>query len=98
MFFRLCSRAPRMMRCPPAFGSGTRASVPASPAWRTDVRGLAGGPELAAELGDLVAEAGGLLEAELLGRLVHLFLEALDEPAELVGGDPGEVEHRGAGR
>src|SRR5690606_33789892 len=47
-------------------------------------RGSLGVADLAAELVDLVAEAGGVLEAELGRGLVHLLLEGLDEAGELL--------------
>src|ERR1700730_16594488 len=95
MSLRLCSRAPRIVRSVVVVGSATGPSY--RPAARYErMFDSADGAELPAQLGDLVAEPGGFLEAEVLGRLVHLLLEGLDEPAELVGGDPGEVEHRGA--
>src|ERR1700674_2766082 len=93
---RLCSRAPRIVRSVLAVDSATSPSYRAGARYeRTFVS--ADGAQLAAQLGDLVAQPRRLLEPELLGGLVHLLLEALDEPAELLGWDPGEVEHRGAG-
>src|SRR5437588_5553833 len=47
---------------------------------------LTGLAQLALQVADLVAQAGGVLEAQLGGRLVHLLLQGLDEPAELVVG------------
>src|SRR3954471_20279622 len=47
---------------------------------------LTGFPEFALQVVDLVAQAGGVLEAQVGGRLVHLLLQGLDEPAELVVG------------
>src|SRR5947209_17550331 len=47
---------------------------------------LTGFPELALQVVDLVAQAGGVLEAQVGGRLVHLLLQGLDEPAELLVG------------
>src|SRR5918994_5403202 len=52
---------------------------------------LTGVTELAAEVGDLVAEAGRVLEAKVGGGLVHLLLEGLDEPGELLLGQGLEV-------
>ncbi len=46
-------------------------------------RSSAGVAHLATEVVDLVAQACGVLEAQLGGRLVHLRLQGLDEPAEL---------------
>src|SRR6266550_6137592 len=45
--------------------------------------------QLLAELLDLVAEPGRVLEPEILRRLVHLLLEPLDQPLELLGGHLG---------
>ena len=45
--------------------------------------------QLAREVADLVAEPGGVLEAEVGGRLPHLLLEGADEPGQLVGGQLG---------
>src|SRR5438067_13937984 len=50
--------------------------------------------QLPLELADLVAESRRLLEAEILGRVVHLVLESLDELADVVRGDPLEIEDR----
>src|SRR5262245_57735103 len=44
---------------------------------------LGHGPELAAQVADLVADAGGVLEAELLGRLVHLLLQGGDQALQV---------------
>src|SRR5262249_36801801 len=49
--------------------------------------------QLPFELGDLVAQAGGLLEAEVLRRVVHLVLQGLDELADVVGRHTFQVEH-----
>src|SRR3984893_19499348 len=38
------------------------------------------------QVGDLAPEPSRVLEPELLGRLVHLLLERLDQPGELVAG------------
>src|SRR5581483_8095700 len=48
-------------------------------------------PELPLEVGDLVPQAGGVLEAQVGGRLVHLLLQRLDQPAELVVGHLQEL-------
>ena len=45
-----------------------------------------------AEVLDLVAEAGGVLEAQLLRRLGHLRLERPDQPLQLVAGQLGQLE------
>src|SRR5436190_10414260 len=50
--------------------------------------------QLTFKLADLVAEASRLLEAEILGRVVHLVLECLDELADVVRRDPLEIEDR----
>src|SRR5437588_5714927 len=47
---------------------------------------LTGLAQLALQVVDLVAQAGGVLEAQVGGRLVHLLLQGLDEPAELLVG------------
>src|SRR5919108_3955652 len=47
---------------------------------------LTGFAHFALEVADLVAEAGGVLETQLGGGLVHLLLQSLDEPAELLVG------------
>src|SRR3982751_5737767 len=47
---------------------------------------LTGFAEFALQVADLVAQAGGVLESEVGGGLVHLLLQGLDEPAELVVG------------
>src|SRR5215211_7468041 len=93
-FLRLCSRAPRTR-----IVSAILARVPALTAGRTDVRQRVGRvsahrAQLPLELRDLAAQAGCLLEPQILRRLVHLLLERLDEPPEVVGRDPGEIEHR----
>src|ERR1700747_3326837 len=81
-FLRLCSRAPWM----------TRESVPTDPEcnearrhpllldreWPLRHTGFAQLTELLAQLVDLIAEARGVLEAKVAGRLVHLFLQPLD--------------------
>src|SRR5919206_2560183 len=54
-------------------------------------RRLTGFPELALQVADLVAQAGGVFEAQLGGRLVDLLFQRLDEPAELVVGDPEQL-------
>src|SRR4029450_13244720 len=71
---------------------------------------LGHGPELAAQVADLVADAGGVLEAEVLGRLVHLLLQGGDEALQVGPGHardgrvrrpprrpPGPVAGGGAG-
>src|SRR5207302_2461442 len=50
------------------------------------------GFELPPQVGDLVPQPSGVLETELLGRLVHLLLERLDQPGEFLAG-----HHRGLG-
>src|SRR5438132_1518672 len=40
--------------------------------------------QLALQVVDLVTQAGGVLEAQVGGRLVHLLLQRADEPAQLV--------------
>src|SRR2546430_2511413 len=52
---------------------------------------LTGFPELALQVADLVAQAGGVLEAQLGGGLVHLLFQRLDEPAELFVGQLEEL-------
>src|SRR5882672_1855780 len=47
---------------------------------------LTGLAEFALQVVDLVPEAGGVLEAELGGGLMHLLLQGLDEPPQLVVG------------
>src|SRR5690348_5924124 len=47
---------------------------------------LTGLAQFALQVVDLVPQAGGVLEAQLGGGLVHLLLQGLDEPAELVVG------------
>src|SRR5207249_1246005 len=47
---------------------------------------LTGFPEFALQVVDLVAQSGGVLEAQVGGGLVHLLLQRLDEPAELLVG------------
>src|SRR5256714_13632730 len=47
---------------------------------------LTGLAEFTLQVVDLVAKAGGVLEAQLRRRLVHLLLQGLDEPPELVVG------------
>src|SRR2546423_1252752 len=80
--------------------SATRA--PAGPPEPIRNRGRARGPFLAdlaqlpLHLVDLVAEAGGLLEAQVAGGFVHLVGEALDEPAQLVARQVEPVGLRGA--
>src|SRR5260370_30691408 len=94
---RLCSRAPRIVRSVLVLVVDSATSpLYRSPVGYERMFVSADGPESAPQLGDLVAEPRRLLEPEVLGRLVHLLLEALDEPAQLLGGDPREVEHRGA--
>src|SRR6266481_3228167 len=44
------------------------------------------GFELPPQVGDLVPQPSRVLEPELLGRLVHLLLERLDQPGEFVAG------------
>ena len=51
-------------------------------------------PQLPLELLDLVAQPGRLFEPEIPCRIGHLVLQRLDQPAEIVGRDIGEVEHR----
>src|SRR6266851_3685136 len=80
-FRRLCSRAPRTMSrsdTPLSLGPGKAGPSPNR-------------LQLALEVVDLVAEPGGVLEAEVDGRLVHLLLEGLDEPGQLLLGQLGEV-------
>src|ERR1700730_16792116 len=72
-FLRLCSRAPRMVRC--GVVSGTGPAYRPRPVTERMFDRSAGGFQLAAELGDVVAQPGGFLEAELLGGFVHLLLE-----------------------
>src|SRR6266436_4427008 len=50
------------------------------------------GFELPPEVGDLVPQPSCVLETELLGRLVHLLLERLDQPGQFLAG-----HHRGLG-
>src|SRR5262249_18003797 len=57
-------------------------------------RSLADLAQLPLELGDLVPQARRLLEAEVLGGVVHLVLESLDELADVVGRHTLEIEHR----
>src|SRR5919106_2641543 len=52
---------------------------------------LTGFAQFALQVVDLVAEAGGVLEAQVGGGLVHLLLQGLDEPAELVVGHLQEL-------
>jgi hypothetical protein len=40
---------------------------------------------------DLVAQAGGILEPEVGGRVLHLLLQGADQPLELLLGQLGEV-------
>ena len=42
--------------------------------------------ELALEVVHLVTQTGGVLETEFGGGLVHFLFEALDQPAQIVGG------------
>src|SRR6186997_3218049 len=91
MFLRLCSRAPWM----------TRESVPTGPECNGGPRharsGACRGPlgdaglselaELLAQLVHLVSQARGVLEPEIPCGLVHLLLESLDQPLELLGRD-----------
>src|SRR6266536_2592763 len=51
---------------------------------------LGHGPQLAAQVGDLVAEPGRVLEAQVLGGLVHLLLERGDEPHQVVLWHPAD--------
>src|SRR4051812_16123256 len=53
--------------------------------------GSAGVAQLAAQLVDLVSQAGGVLEPQVGRGLVHLFFERLDEPAQLVRGEVAEL-------
>src|SRR5919199_2201075 len=59
--------------------SGTR-SAPADPKRTSAHPHLGHHPQLAAQVGDLVAQPGGVLEAQVLGGLVHLLLEVGDQP------------------
>src|SRR5258708_6417118 len=47
--------------------------------------------QLAAQLVDLIAQPGGVLEPQVRGRLVHLLFERLDQPAELGGSEIAEL-------
>jgi hypothetical protein len=47
--------------------------------------------QLAPQLVDLVAESSGVLEAQVGGGFVHLFLQRLDEPPELRGCEIAEL-------
>src|SRR4030081_3916155 len=61
-------------------------------------RGASGGlAQLASQPPDLLPEAGGRLEAQVLGGLVHLLLQGLHETTEVVGRQVVEIEDRGAG-
>src|SRR5688572_15634285 len=91
-FFRLCSRAPRMVMVCPIPNSAIRVRVPGEPPERTDVRS-ADRLELSTQLGDLVAQPRRLLEPELLRGFVHLLLERLDQATELLGRHPRQLEH-----
>src|SRR5829696_8101871 len=64
----------------PARASETRRASAASEA----IDASACVPQFAAQLGELVAQPGGVLEAQVGGRLVHLLLESLDQPGELL--------------
>src|SRR4051794_15303604 len=71
MLRRLCSRALRTM---------ILSAIGGEPISRVSARV----PKFAAEFLDLGTEAGGVLETQLDGRPVHLFLECLDESRELL--------------
>src|SRR6478735_5644612 len=73
-FRRLCSRAPRITR-ESAIGRSAYWFRP--PERRTDVR-LLNLLELAAQVFDLVAQAGRVLEAQIGRGLGHLLLEGVD--------------------
>src|SRR3982074_1010491 len=75
---RLCSRAPRIVRSVLVVASATSPSYRAAADYER-MFVSADGPKLASELGDLVPQPRRFLEPEVLGRLVHLLLEALDE-------------------
>src|SRR5882724_11417472 len=47
--------------------------------------------QLPLEVLDLVAQAGGVLEAEVGRGLVHLLLEGADEADQLVAREPGQL-------
>src|SRR6266700_4173470 len=55
-----------------------------SPLWAGSTSGKR--LELPPQVRDLVPEAGGHLEAQLPGRLVHLLLQRLDQPGQLLAG------------
>src|ERR1700731_3861173 len=61
-FLRLCSRAPRIVRSVVVVGSATDPSYRAAARYER-MFDSADGAELPAQLGDLVAEAGRLLQA-----------------------------------
>src|SRR3954454_4701840 len=89
-FLRLCSRAPWMTResvpTVPECNEGRRQPVSLSgPALRHT--GFAQLAKFLAQLVDLVAEPGRVLEPEVTGRLMHLLLESLDQALEFLGGD-----------
>src|SRR3954452_20519022 len=88
-FLRLCSRAPRTRIVSAIPLHRTRHLPPIERMFGRRSRSYRR-PELAFELGDLVAQPGRFLEAQVLGRLVHLFFEGLDQPSEVVGRHAGE--------
>src|SRR6478735_3954553 len=75
----------------PPWAHLTRASGSNERMFPGSTTGSADRLELPLELVHLVAQARRFLEAEPLRGLVHLLLEALDEPAELVGRHALEV-------
>ena len=97
-FFRLCSRAPRTVIVGAVASPLVAATEPAYPASAEIERMFVypDRPQLALELRDLVAQTRRFLEPEILGGLVHLLLQRLDEPTELVRRDAAQVEDRRA--
>src|SRR5262245_41354856 len=87
-FLRLCSRAPCTTRrsVPMAASVAAPADMPRACGNGSGHPRLAQLAKLLPQLVDLVAKTRRVLEPQVLGRLVHLLLETLDEPAELLGG------------
>src|SRR5438105_5104081 len=88
-FRRLCSRAPRTTIVSLIGGQATRSAEDC----RTPVRASTDLAKLSLELVNLVAQARGLLEAQIAGGVLHLVGEALDETPKLVAGQVEPFRH-----